>query len=97
MPLDARIIKSTHRASVQKRRYSAVVDLAVMIVCAVQVNRHVFIAPVVAQRLDEAASVHVGAVEWWEIDLPSVFNWHLLGSKLRRSISVIDARNSAGQ
>jgi hypothetical protein len=60
---DADVVESSHRGSVQEGRYCAGIDFAVVIEGAIQGYQHVFVAPILAYAIDEAASGDICAIE----------------------------------
>jgi hypothetical protein len=83
--LNRRIVELSHRFSSQEGRDRPVVDLAVVIVSATQVDEHILIAAVVADTLYKAAPVDARTIERSEAHITPVFHLDDFGAELCRS------------
>src|ERR1700679_2742178 len=75
---DAGIVEPSHRRRVQEGGHRPGINLAVVIEGAVQGYQHVFVAPIVAYAIDEAASRNICALKGRQIDLAPVFDEDVL-------------------
>jgi hypothetical protein len=74
LSLDVRIKESTNGFGVQQPGDGLAVDFAIMIVGAAQTDQHVFVAAIIADALNETASVDIRAIERSEFHGASILN-----------------------
>src|SRR5262249_30477166 len=67
-----------------------------MIIGASEIDEHIPVAVVETHAMNEAASGDISALEWFEINRPSIFDLHSFGTQQRDEWNEIQHRHYCG-